>query len=725
MLMTSKAAQAGRRALVRWVELVRRAALPVVVLAILATVAGAVYTAENIGINTDTSDMLAEDLPFRRHAIELKKAFPQFSNSLVIVVDAETPDRAEDAAALLAARIRARPDTFKHVFYPGGDAFFRANGLLYLDLDELHDLGDRLADAQPLLAALDRDMSLRGLFDVLSRAVEDAEGDEAVAVATALDRIVDTVEAVAAGRLGELSWRELMSGEDSDAEDRRQIITAQPVLDFGSLSPAAKAIAAIRDLAREIEQDDRGAVRVRLTGSAAMTQEELGSVRDGMGLAGVLTLVLVVSLLAIGLRSPRLVIATLATLFMGLTWTATFATAAIGDLNLISVAFAVLFIGLSVDFGIHFALRYREEIDAGAAHDGAMARATEGVGGALTLCAVAAAIGFFSFVPTSYRGMSELGLISGAGMFIALGANLTVLPALLTLMPLRPGVNDTAARPGSWALRLVERHFRAVLYGAAVLGLASVVALPFAWFDDDPMTLRDPAAESVSTLLDLVDDSRVRAYGATVLADDLAAAAEVAGRLTALAEVDDAVTLLDYVPTQQDEKLAVIEDMAFLLAPLLVPSESMAPPSSVERRAALAALEAKLTSVVGPLAEGARRLAAALDRLDGADETIEALERALLAALPNRLAALRELLAAETVELDTLPASLRARSVAADGRARVRVTPSENLRDARARRRFVDAARSGKEGKHRHTHNQTHRERVGQGQRGLPLKSSP
>ena len=187
---------------------------------------------------------------------------------------------------------------------------------------------------------------------------------------------------------------------------------------------------------------------MRLTGSAALAHDELGSVREGMGLTAALSFVLVITLLTIGLRSPRLVIATLATLVMGLIWTATFATAAIGELNLISVAFAVLFIGLSVDFGIHFALRYKEESLAGVPHAAATARAAEGVGGALTLCAVAAAIGFFSFVPTSYRGMSELGIISGAGMFIALGANLTVLPALLTLMPLRPAAASRPMRSG-------------------------------------------------------------------------------------------------------------------------------------------------------------------------------------------------------------------------------------------------------------------------------------
>ena len=694
MIMTFDAAQVGRRVLVRWVELVRRAAVAVVVLSVLAAAWGAVYTIENIGINTSRTDMLSGDLPFRRNGDALKMAFPQFGNALVIVVDGDTPDLAEDAAALLAARMRERADTFKNVFYPEGDAYLRKNGLLYLDLDELHDLSDRLADAQPLLSTLDADMSLRGLFDVLALAIEDAEGDEAASVALAFDKIVRTIEGVAAGRVSELSWRELMWGTESDAEDRREIITAQPVLDFGSLSPAARPIAVVRSLAAGLQQSDRGRVRVRLTGSAAMAQEELASVREGMGVAAVLSLILVVTLLTIGLRSLRLVLATLATLIMGLIWTASFATVAIGELNLISVAFAVLFIGLSVDFGIHFSLRYKEETEAGAPHALAMQRSVEGVGGALTLCAVAAAIGFFSFVPTSYRGMSELGVISGVGMFIALAANLTVLPALLTLMPLRPAADGRPRRPSGRLQRLVERRFRAILFGAAALAVAAVMFLPFTRFDDDPMNLRDPAAESVSTMLDMIDDSQVHAYSATVLAADLETAVEIAGRLAALPEVDDAVTLVGYVPGGQDQKLAVIEEMSYFLAPLLVPSERIPPPTAAERRAALTDLRAKLTGVVGPLAGVALKLAAALDRLDGTDATLDALERALLAALPNRLQALRDVLAAAPVDLDRLPADLRERNVAADGRARIRVTPAEDVRDSEARHRFVDAAQT-------------------------------
>ena len=142
----------------------------------------------------------------------------------------------------------------------------------------------------------------------------------------------------------------------------------------------------LRATIKSLQLNSQRGVRVRLSGSAALAQEELKSVETGMGIAAILSLTLVFTLLITGLRSVKLVAATIITLIIGLIWTAGFAIAALGQLNLISVAFAVLFIGLSVDFGIHFALRYREEVLQGTEHGLALERTTQSVGGSLILC---------------------------------------------------------------------------------------------------------------------------------------------------------------------------------------------------------------------------------------------------------------------------------------------------------------------------------------------------
>ena len=158
--------------LARWVNVAHRFALWFVLLASIITVALLYYTANNLGINTDTAEMLSETLPFRRNYSAFKTAFPQYDDAMLIVIDAETPELAQDASTALAAQLQQRPDLFLLVYLPGSDSFFQKHGLLYLNLTELNDLADNLANIQPLLGRLTRDQNLRGLFSMLTAGVD-------------------------------------------------------------------------------------------------------------------------------------------------------------------------------------------------------------------------------------------------------------------------------------------------------------------------------------------------------------------------------------------------------------------------------------------------------------------------------------------------------------------------------------------------------------------------
>ena len=333
--MLQAVASSYRRLLVGWVDGVRRAALVVVLLAVAATVGAGWFVGTHMSIDTNTTDMLSPDLPFRRYGAAVSEAFPQFSDNILVVVDGDNPDLADDAANLLAGEMRRKTDLFGAIFDAAGDPYFRRNGLLYLDTDELGELADRLAEAQPFLGALWRDPSLRGLFGMLGLVIDEVarEGDAPIEIDRVLEAMADVAEAQAAGRFARLSWRELMTGRGAEVNERRRLILIQPALDFGSLQPASDAMDALRGMIDRLHlTPDRG-VRVRLTGSAALAQEELESVEEGMGLAAILSLTLVVGLLLFGLRSVRLAAAVLATLIMGLIWTAAVALAMVGQLQ--------------------------------------------------------------------------------------------------------------------------------------------------------------------------------------------------------------------------------------------------------------------------------------------------------------------------------------------------------------------------------------------------------
>ena len=701
------------RFLARWVDTARKAAVSILLVAALATGASSFYTVEHLGINTSTSDMLSSELLFRKIYDEYRRTFPNLRNNITIVVEGETPDITEDAAAALAVRLKMEIEEFKFVFDPASDPFFITNGLLFLDEDELADLSDRLADAQPLLAALAEDMNLRGFFGVLNDAIDEvAKGDEDPSrLIRIFHNISETIEKQQDGTPRPMSWRKMMMGGEVEQDDLRRFILVKPTLDESSLQPARKAVDIIRAAARELDLDPENGVQVRLTGGVVLSQEEMMSVTEWASVAGVLALILVGVLVIIGLGSLRLTAATLITLVMGLVWTGGYATFAVGQLNLISVAFAVLFIGIGVDFGIQFCLRYREAIGRGQSHEEALRESASGVGGALTLAAIAAAIGFFSFVPTAYLGLSELGIISGGSMMIALFANLTVLPACLTLMPLEHQDGMLPAWQGwrkiKWGPKpapgFLLRHATGISLWALALGVAAAVTyLPRLQFDFDPMNLKDPTTESVQTALDLMKDSETSFYTIQILADNVEEAQNLGQRLEALPLVDHTEGLADFVPQDQEDKLFMIDDMALFLWPALEASPLDKPLDNDGRRKVLSELKMNLehlieTPLVGVLDAPARRLVNALTRFEESSlengQSLEDLEVLLLFSLPERLKKLRQSLNAREVTVEDLPELLRQRKIAADGRTLVEVFPSEALTSNDALKRFVAAVR--------------------------------
>ena len=700
--------QSTNRIIGGWVYLTHRYALGFVLFASLVTCALLYYTANNLGINTDTAEMLSETLPFRRNYKAFKTAFPQYDDSLLIVIDAHTPELAQEASEALAAHLDKRSDLFSSVYVPGGDRFFQKNGLLYLSVAQLQDLEDNLAQIQPFLGSLTRDHTLRGLFSMLTAGVDAVIDGKEFDLTPVFNRIQQGIKANIEHQQYSLSWQELMLGNDLTPDDHRRFILTKPHLDYSKPFPAEGAIKEVRRSAKNLHLTEENGVKVRLTGDAALEYEELLSVTRGAGIAAILALIMVGIVLFLGLRSSRLVIATLITLIMGLSWTASFAAASVGHLNLISVAFAVLYIGLSVDYAIHFCLRYKELIEQAVPHSVAIEQSGRDIGSSLVLCSITTAIGFYAFIPTAFKGVAELGLISGTGMFISLIANLTVLPALLTLMPLTPRMLPAKPKRYGLAARLLampSRNGRVILATALVLGLGASLLLPYVTFDSNPMNLRDPSSESVVTFQELLSQGRNSPWTLTLLASNSEDAAHYANKLSGLEPVDMSLTLEKFVPSDQEEKLAIIEEMGLLLGPELSEVSDRPPPTAKEQIASLRDFSSTLeeylkNSPKAPLSKAASQLRDTLNRflagLRTQDTAMQVqslgnLQTSLLGSLSARLDALSTSLQAEEISRDDLPEDLVDQWVSKNNHYRVTVFPRENLSDNKAMHRFVAA----------------------------------
>jgi hopanoid biosynthesis associated RND transporter like protein HpnN len=669
-----------------------RHAWRVIVGSLVLVIASALYATSHFAINTDIGRLIDSHAPWAKRDAALAAAFPQRSDLTLVVVQAPAPEFATQAARELAADLSRQPTLFRSVDLGGDSDFFARNALLFAPLSQVSSLTQQLGGARPLLNGLAHDPTLRGLANLLSVSllVPLQSGQLKLAdMAPLLDHSADVVEAVLAGRPAGLSWRALVDpssgvsvpGNPEAALSGRSFIEVRPLLDYSDLEPGSKAAAAIRASAQRLQLAQRYGATVKLTGPTPLSDEEFSSVQEGAALNGAISLLIVVLILWAALRSLKLVLAVFLTLIGGLIVTAALGLLLVGALNMISVAFAVLFVGIGVDFGIQFGVRFREERCAEDNVRNALVAAARAIAVPLTLAAAATAASFLAFLPTEYRGVSELGQIAGIGILcVAFPSCLTLLPALITV--LRPAAGG-ARMPGfPWLApldRLFERRRKPLLAGSLIVIAAGLPLLWHVHFDFNPLHLKNPASESMQTLRSLENAPEAGINNVTVLAPSLAEAQQVAHQLETLKQVGQVTTLASFIPSGQTQKLQLIDAAARTLMPVLqqpsAPAASDAERVAALRNAALSLRNAALDHD-GPGAAPARRLALDLTALaQAAPATRDRAEWALAGTLKFALGALRQLLAPQTVTQASLPAGLVRNWLAADGQAVVDIAP--------------------------------------------------
>jgi len=671
----------------------------VIVVASLLALASGVYAARHFGINTDINTLISQDLPWRQRELAFEQAFPQHLRSILIVVDAPTPELATEATSALAARLQNNKELFDSVAQPGGGEFFRKNGLLFLPTEQTEKIAGQIAQAEPLISQLATDPSLRGLVEVLQMGLTGVELEKITldGMVRPLTVTADTVEAVMTNKPVYFSWQELLAGgEGGEANSKRKFIDVQPKLDFTNLQPGQAATSAIRQAVAELKLPQDYGARVRLTGPVPIADEEFATVKEGMLVNSLATVLIVLGILYLALKSGRIILAVFLNLIAGLAITAALGFLIVGPLNLISIAFAVLFVGLGVDFGIQYSVRYRADRFEVDDLDLSLAHAAKHFGAPLTLAAAAVAAGFLSFLPTAYRGVSELGQIAGMGMLVAYLSSITLLPALLKVIN-PPGEPEPLGF--SWLAPVdafMERHRIPILIGVAVVSLGGLPLLYYLQFDFNPINLRNPHVESIATFLDLRRDPITGANAISVLAPDLASTRPVVDRLSQVPEVAQVRTLDFFVPADQDKKLIAIKVAGDKIEPSLKPEAAQKPPTDAENVTALDEVVTSLNEAAdkhkGPGGDAAKRLAGLLANLaKSTPQMRQQVAHAFLRPLKTALADLQDLLQAQQISLVDVPREIEELWRTLDGRARVEVLPKGDPNDNETLRKFARA----------------------------------
>jgi hopanoid biosynthesis associated RND transporter like protein HpnN len=666
---------------VRAIDFCIHHAWPVIGLALVLTVASSWYAATHFSMTTDINKLISTDMPWRQRELAFEKAFPQYE-LIVAVIEAPTPELGAKASDALAARLSQQKDLFRSVQQPQGGAFFEQNGFLFESTDQLGPQLKNLTQAQRLVQVLAGDPSLRGVIQALQFGLLGVQGGRITldAMTWPMTLGADAIEKVNAGQPATFSWRDLVQGRASTESERRKFLNIQGVLDYSELEPGLKATDAIRKAAADLKFATDYQASLRLTGPVPLADEEFGTIKENAGLNATVTIAIVLFILWLALRWFRIIFAVFVSLVVGLAVTAATGMLMVGTLNLISVYFAVLFVGLGVDFGLQFSVRYRaERHEVDDLHE-ALLYSGRRAGAPLTLAALATAAGFLSFLPTDYKGVSELGLIAGVGMLIAFFTSITLLPALLSRLkpPSEPHhLGYTALAPVD---AFLERHRMPILIVTLLTVAAGLPLLYHLQFDFNPMNLRSKTTESVATYLELKNDPESGVNDIQVLQPNLAQADALAAKLRALPQVGRVTTLSTFIPDRQSEKLALIADAAKTLNPALNPTAAAAPTSDAQTvsmiNSTVDALNRLAGDGTGTGAVAAKRLAAAMTALAKADASVrQRAETVFVQPLKTTLDDLRHLLQAQTITVDNLPKGLARDWITPDGQAHVDVAP--------------------------------------------------
>lgn len=667
-----------------------------ILLTLALTASSLYYTINNLGVNTNTAEMLSADLPFQKNRTRIESEFPQDAGVIILVVDAKTPEQTSQAAILLEQKLKQLPANFKSVYTPTENDFFSQQALLFLEHDELDKLASKLIDAQPFIGYLSHHYHLEGLFEIISKALEQEDEALPMNLNPLLLAVNDAISHQVNNQPHHVSWQNLLAENKLNTNSNRTLVLAKPKLNFDEIMPAEQALTAARKIAKQIMRDNP-TVRIRMTGETALEHEELESVGEGSIFAGIASLFLVLLSLWVGLRSVKLLFSAFIVLILGLILTAGFATISIGHLNLISIAFAILYIGLGVDFAIHVCLHYRECRVQGMPNQQAISDSIHTVGFSLFLCAITTSLGFLAFIPTDYSGVSELGIISAGGMIIGLIISLTVLPALLTVFsignikPIKPTINlnKIAAFPFRFALQI---RIVTIIFALAAMGILTQLV-----FDSNPINLRDPNSESVSTIKELLSSQTDSPFALSALTSSFEEANELAQQLEHLPSVHETIFLGDLVAQQQEDKLELIEELDLILGNQLNSFTQQLVNTNPAQ--AIITLNTAITQALAKQSYQAPKetLEALQNNLNLFSNTFnntpgtsaKELEQSILGLLPYTMNRLKTSLSAESYQLNDLPGYIKQNWLSPNGQYKILITPKFDQNNIENLKQFV------------------------------------
>jgi uncharacterized protein len=707
-------------------------------IAVVLTAAAGVYALTTLKFATSTRALLPQNERYIERYVQFDAEFGELDD-LAIVVHAPSLPEARIYAGRLVRELRANRVPLARIAYRIDPKQFEGRALLYLSTERLKEIRERIYDYQEFMEKFAERPTLDQLVDGIATSIAQAfvsglldlglssgpAGDSKGALDLRFVRdIVEQVSTRLDRRTPYTSpWGGLFSvGSEEDAasagyflsDDQRLLfILAEPRSERGSFTGNRAAIDGVRATVTSLKTEFPD-VEVGVTGKPALSNDEMVAAFRDSERAGMVAFALTLLLLLVGfwrIGKPLLMLVVLA---MSLCWSLGVATLIIGHLSLFSVMFISIVIGIGIDYGIYYLFRYEEELFLGRNLREAIEITASRGGPGMLLAAISAAATFYVLMLTDFRGLQELGFISGTALLLSWLGMMFVFPALLVLVDRRHANRPRASVPR--AIRLERMHVpfvehitaypRAILAGAALLAALSVWGFGWVQFDYNLLNLQAEGTESVTwekRILQTSGRSGFAALSGASSLDELRRKQNAFRKLDTVSEIDSALLL---IPDDQEEKQKIIADFGPVVAPvrisrpqpvdierLIVTLETLrrridiaaseAPPGDTQRR--LATLRDDIAQLVGKLRRTDRSVS---------EPALTVLQREVYRDFVTSFQRLQNNLSPRTVGLNDVPPEIKRKFISDRGQFLLQIHPAVNIWDRDGAERFVRQLRS-------------------------------
>ncbi|OBT13439.1 hypothetical protein A9264_07155 [Vibrio sp. UCD-FRSSP16_10] len=519
-------------------------------LIVSVTAVAGYYGATQFSINANIENLVKQQGPWHDNLNTVNAMFPETSN-VQVVVSSKDIEQAKRATKKLTHAFEQQP-LFSHVFAPSTLPWFERNALGFVSDSEFQGMKDNLALLLPSIVASRDKQSLSAYLGALNTQLSSSEFNEQQ-IQVLIKPLLESLS------YQDVNWHSLLLPQATVPNG--YVISLNAVPDLRQSEPNKYIMMTVREVISSVGMS--ADVMVRVTGQTALDFDEIQDANDSIALAGLISLVSLVVILAVGIRSLRIIIASYLAVVVGLIWTLAAGLAVVGAFNTISIVFMVIFIGLGVDFAIHLSLHIYEQRLKGHNNQDSLVQSIQHCISPLSLCALSSAIAFLSFYPTAYIGLGELGVISAIGMVLGLLATFLVIPLFFQFFGY-PKVRRDRAKRSKLALKLSE-YIQAKHKKIILLTLGGVIVTTYAsmqvQFDFSTLILKNKNSESVETMQWLQDHKLGSSYQLLAVAKDEQQAQMWQQQLLKQPEVASVISASSFLPTHLSERALQLQQL--------------------------------------------------------------------------------------------------------------------------------------------------------------------